>query len=123
MFFVLPLVALVQHWMYRRRRPLYVQNLIFVLHFQSFFFLAGALLLLVALAGAPLFRTTAEELAGSLDLVLYAWSAVYLFIADRRVYQAGAFEAIVSIFGLAVAYMLLWAIAVSVAGMYVMLHA
>jgi hypothetical protein len=122
MFFVLPLVALVQHWMYRRRRPLYVQNLIFVLHFQSFYFLVGSMLFLIALATAPLFHTTAEDVANSLNLPLYAWAGVYLFIANRRVYQAGAFKAVVSILGLAVAYTILWAIAVSVAGMYAMLH-
>ena len=42
MFVVLPLVALVQYWIYRRQRPLYLENLVFVLHFQSFFYLIGA---------------------------------------------------------------------------------
>jgi hypothetical protein len=37
---VLPLVALVQFWIYRRQRPFYLENLVFVLHFQSFYYMA-----------------------------------------------------------------------------------
>ena len=57
MFVVLPLVALVQFWVYRRQRPLYLENLVFVLHFQSFYYLPSTFALLLAagitaLAGA-----------------------------------------------------------------------
>ena len=54
MFVVLPLVALVQFWVYRRQRPLYLENLVFVLHFQSFYYLASTFALLLAAGIAAL---------------------------------------------------------------------
>ena len=55
MFVVLPLVALVQFWIYRRQRPLYLENLVFVLHFQSFYYLVGAFGFLLAGAVGAVF--------------------------------------------------------------------
>src|SRR4030095_6883891 len=98
MFLVLPLVALVQYLIYRRQRPAYVENLIFILHFQSFYFLVGSLFLLVALGAAAVFSTTAEKVTSSLDLVLYTAAAVYLFVATRRVYHGGVLKTVISIF-------------------------
>jgi hypothetical protein len=122
MFFVLPLVALVQLWMYRRQRPLYVENLIFLLHFQSFYFLTGTLLLLVA-AVAPVFAGTGARVKECLDLALYAWSVAYLVIATRRVYRPGTLEVVLGLLALAIAYTLAWTLGVSAAGMYALLHA
>ena len=115
MFLVLPLVALVQYWMYRRRRPWYVEHLVFVLHFQSFFYLAGSFALLVVLA--------APGIKGWLDLALYLWAAIYLFLATRRVYDAGRIQAALSILVLAIAYTVFWAIGASIAGLYAFLRA
>jgi hypothetical protein len=75
MFVVLPLVALVQFWIFRRQRPLYLENLVFVLHFQSFYYVASTFALMLAaavtaLAGA---RGWFRE---SLEFVVYAWSVV-----------------------------------------------
>ena len=121
MFVVLPLVALVQYLVYRRQRPLYVENLIFVLHFQSFFFLAASLSIVIASGAAAIFRTTA--ITPWLEFALYAWAAIYLFIANRRVYRAGKFKAVLSILALALAYMVFWVIGVSIAAIYAFSHA
>jgi hypothetical protein len=121
MFAVLPLVALVQYALGRRQRPWYVENLIFVLHFQSFYFLAGALGLLLVAAIAGLFKAlgwAGQDFTGLLDLVLYAWSACYLFVANRRVYRAGVLKAVFSVATIAVAYTVFWAAGVAVAALF-----
>jgi hypothetical protein len=56
-----------------------VENLIFVLHFQSFYFLPGSLALLIAAGAAAIFPSASGTIASSPDVVLYAWAAVYLF--------------------------------------------
>jgi hypothetical protein len=121
MFAVLPLVALVQFWVYRRQRPLYLENLVFVLHFQSFFYLAGALALLLgagitALAGA---KATIGEL---FDFAIYVWSVVYLFIATRRVYRASRLKTMLGLAALALSYIVFYTLGVSVASMYAFLR-
>lgn len=115
MFLVLPLVALVQYWLHRRRRPWYVEHLVFVLHFQSFFYLAGSFVLLVAVA-APGTR-------GWLELALYVWAAIYLFLATRRVYDAGRIKALLNVLVLAAAYTVFFTIGASIAGIYAFLRA
>ena len=87
MFVVLPLVALVQFWVYRRQRPLYLENLVFVLHFQSFYYLASTLALLLA-AGIAALAGAGARIGELFDFAMYVWSVVYLFIAMRRVYRA-----------------------------------
>jgi hypothetical protein len=123
MFLVLPLVALVQYWIQRRRRPLYVENLIFVLHFQTFYFLAGLLSLLIGIGTAAMFGSAAQSVTSWLGLAVFAWAGVYLFIAIRRVYQRSAFGAVMSILALAVAYTVFWALGTAAAGLYALLHA
>jgi uncharacterized protein DUF3667 len=117
MFAVLPLVALVQFWVYRRQRPLYLENLVFVLHFQSFFYFVGALALLLgaaitALAGA---RAMVGELV---DFAIYVWSVVYLFVATRRVYRTSRLKTVLGLAALAVSYMVFYTLGVAVASMY-----
>lgn len=121
MFLVLPLVALVQLALFRRRRPSYVENLIFVLHFQTFYYLAGAMLLLLGLLGTALFGP-GPALKENLDALLLAWSAVYLYVANRRVYESGAMRAAFAVIALAVAYAVLWAASVATVGIYAFLH-
>lgn len=121
MFAVLPLVALVQFRVYRRQRPLYLQNLVFVLHFQSFFYLAGALALLLAAGITAL--AGADALVGELfDFAIYAWSVVYLFIATRRVYRTSKLKTVLGLAALAVSYMVFYTLGVSVASLYAFLR-
>jgi hypothetical protein len=117
MFAVLPLVALVQFWVYRRQRPLYLENLVFVLHFQSFFYLAGALALLLAAGITAL--AGARAMVGELfDFAIYAWSVVYLFAATRRVYRTSKLKTALGLAALAVSYMIFYTLGVAVASMY-----
>ena len=122
MFVVLPLVALVQYWLYRRRQPLYVANLIFVLHLQSFYFLTASIFLIVGAGLTAVLHTQPGVVGSWLDFVLFVWSAIYLFIATRRVYASGVVKTLLSILVVAIAYLLFWAVGVSMAGMYALLH-
>lgn len=121
MFVVLPLVALVQFWVYRRQRPLYLENLIFVLHLQSFYYVASALALLLA-AGISAFAGAREAIDQALEFVVYAWSVVYLFIAERRVYRASTLKIVLGLLALAASYTIFYALGVSVASMYAFLR-
>jgi hypothetical protein len=122
MFVVLPLVALVQYWVHRRRRPLYVENLIFVLHFQSFFYLAASLFLLISIAVTAVSEPMGRSLSNGLGLALFLWSAVYLFVAIRRVYATRTFATAMSILALTLAYTIFWAFGVMGASLYALLH-
>jgi hypothetical protein len=121
MFVVLPLVALVQFWIYRRRRPLYLENLVFVLHFQSFYYLASTFALLLAAAIGALVGAGAR--VGELfEFAVSVWSVVYLFMATRRVYRASILKAVLGLAALALSYIVFYTLAVSVAGMYAFLR-
>ena len=122
MFVVLPLVALVQFWIYRRQRPMYLENLVFVLHFQSFYYLTSALALLLG-ATVNAFAGPKGVVAEALGFVVYAWSVVYLFIAERRVYRASAVKIVFGLLALATSYIIFYSLGVAVAGMYAFLRA
>jgi hypothetical protein len=123
MFVVLPLVALVQYWVYRRQRPLYLENLVFVLHFQSFFYLIGALAFLLAGGIGAVFAGQRGVIGELFDFLVYAWSIIYVFMATRRVYRASVLKTVLGLAALAVAYMVFWLLSVSVVGMYAFLRA
>jgi hypothetical protein len=122
MFAVLPLVALVQFWVYRRQRPFYLENLVFVLHFQSFYYMASTLALLLA-AGIGALVGAGARIGELFEFALYLWSVVYLFIAVRRVYRASVLKTMLGLAALAVSYVIFYALGVSVAGMYAFLRA
>lgn len=122
MFVVLPLVALAQFWVYRRQRPLYLENLVFVLHFQSFYYLASTFALLLA-AGITALAGAGAKVGELFDFVIYVWSVVYLFMAIRRVYRASIVKTVLGLAALAVSYIVFYALAVSVAGTYAFLRA
>jgi hypothetical protein len=117
MFVVLPLVALVQFCIYRRQRPLYLQNLVFVLHFQSFFYLVSAAALLLA-AGIGTFAGARDPIGQALEFAVYLWSVVYLFIAERRVYRASTLKIVLALLALAASYMIFYSLGIAVAGLY-----
>ena len=122
MFVVLPLVALVQFWIYRRQRPLYLENLVFVLHFQTFYYLASTFALLLA-AGVAAIVGAGARIGELFEFAIYLWSVVYLFIAMRRVYRASTLKTVLGLVALAVSYIIFYALGVSVAGMYAFLRA
>jgi hypothetical protein len=122
MFAVLPLVALVQFWIYRRQRPFYLEHLVFVLHFQSFYYLASTLALLLA-AGITAVVGAAARIGELLEFALLVWSLIYVFLALRRVYRASALKTMLGLAALTVAYVIFYALGVSVAGLYAFLRA
>jgi hypothetical protein len=122
MFLVLPLVALVQFWIYRRQRPLYLENLVFVLHFQSFYYLVSTFALLLA-AGIAVFAGARARIGELFEFAIYVWSAVYLFKAARRVYRASMLRTVLGLAALTLSYIVFWALGVSVAGLYAFLRA
>jgi hypothetical protein len=122
MFVVLPLVALVQFWIYRRQRPLYLENLVFVLHFQSFYYLVSAAALLLA-AGIGTFAGAQDQIGQAFEFAVYLWSLVYLFFAERRVYRARTVKIVLALLAIAVSYMIFYSLGVAVAGMYAFIRA
>ena len=122
MFAVLPLVALVQFWIYRRQRPLYLEHLVFVLHFQSFYYLASTLALLLA-AGIGALVGAAARIGELFEFALLLWSLVYVFLALRRVYRASVLKTVLGLAALALSYVIFYALGVSVAGMYAFVRA
>jgi hypothetical protein len=122
MFAVLPLVALVQFWIYRRQRPFYLENLVFVLHFQSFYYMASTLALLLA-AGIGALVGAGARIGELFEFAIYSWSVVYLFIAVRRVYRASVLKTVLGLAALAVSYVTFYALGVAVAGTYAFLRA
>jgi hypothetical protein len=122
MFVVLPLVALVQFWIFRRQRPLYLENLVFVLHFQSFYYLTSALALLLA-GGVTAIAGAGARIGELLEFAVYVWSVVYVYLALRRVYRASTFKTVLGLVVLALSYMIVYALGVAFAGMYAFIRA
>ena len=122
MFVVLPLVALVQYWIHRRRRPLYVENLVFVLHFQSFYYLVGALIFVLAGGVSAVLGANAFDISSWLSAALLVWSAVYLFLAIRRVYGCGVVKTLFNLLAMTLAYSAFWAVGVSLTTILVILR-
>ncbi|MDP8220333.1 MAG: DUF3667 domain-containing protein [Candidatus Stygibacter frigidus] len=82
MFFLLPLAALILKLLYRRK-ILYFQHLIFLLHVHSFFFFTMIL-----------FRIIHFEIVFAIFFLL---SSVYLYIALKRYYQQSVFKTLVKL--------------------------
>ena len=78
-FLLLPVFALLLKLMYLRRRSLYLDHLVFALHYHAFAFVILTALIL-ARANLP------RPVAAPLVIVLWLWIYVYLFFALRRVY-------------------------------------
>jgi hypothetical protein len=79
MFILLPLFAGVLKLLYIRRGRYYAEHFVFLLHVHSFvFFLATVMLLLSGWDGARW-----------VELGLWIWSLVYIYLAMKRVYGQG----------------------------------
>jgi hypothetical protein len=122
MFIVLPLVALGQYWIQRRCRTFYVENLVFVLHFQSFYYVVGAVFFLLAGGVSAVLGSNAFDVSGLLSAALLVWSAVYLYLAIRRVYGCGVIKTLFNLLALALAYSAFWALGVSITTLLVILR-
>ncbi len=99
MFFLLPLFAAVLKLMYWRKRRLYVEHLIFLLHVHAFAFLVLTPLLLIHPAW----------LVGCVSLALL----VYVFVALRVVYKQGWIKTSVKFFLLGTGYVVLLSLCIA----------
>ncbi|HET9448830.1 MAG TPA: hypothetical protein VFO35_21345, partial [Steroidobacteraceae bacterium] len=57
------------------------------------------------------------------EFALLLWSLVYVFLAMRRVYRASVLKTVLGLGALAAAYVIFYALGVSVAGLYAFLRA
>jgi hypothetical protein len=108
MFLFLPLIALVMAALYLGSKRYYVEHLLFFLHYHSFFFLAGIVVLVLDRLGAATTGSTSglfESAENLLILVLIIYVPVYLYRAMRRVYGQGRFLTAIKFTTLAVAYL------------------
>lgn len=102
LFVLLPLMALVLKVLYPLSRRYYVEHLLFVLHFHSFVFLALCLQVLMARLTPP--TPIPDGISGLLSFALFVYVPVYLFKAQRRVYEQGRLLTVAKFLTLLVAY-------------------
>ncbi|MDP8323026.1 MAG: DUF3667 domain-containing protein [Candidatus Stygibacter australis] len=95
MFFLLPLAALILKLLYRRK-ILYFQHLIFLLHVHSFFFLTMFV-----------FRMIPFEIVFVLFFLL---SSVYLYIAQKKYYQQSVIKTLVKLSLFSTGYFIILAV-------------
>ncbi len=102
LFVLLPLMALALKILYPLSKRFYVEHLLFVVHYHAFVFLVLTLQVFMSRTGSLL---RAPEI--SMDVVTLALSLyvpVYLYKAQRRVYEQGRFVTIIKFLILALAY-------------------
>lgn len=87
MFFFLPLLALAMQLLYPLSQRYYVEHLLFLLHFHSFFFVLFTLTTLLSRVPVVLPAQDAATALATFAAVLY--TPVYLYLAMRRVYAQG----------------------------------
>lgn len=80
-FLLLPVFALLLKLLYWRRRRLYLDHLIFALHYHAFAFVIFTWMILAGAARLP------QPLLVPLVLALWIWIFLYLFLALRTAYD------------------------------------
>jgi hypothetical protein len=92
MFVLVPLVALLFKFWYLFAKKYYIEHLIFALHNHSFLFVVLLLMMLAnSFAGwqEPSEEGSLTAAVNVLNVVIWTWIPVYLFISLKRVYQQG----------------------------------
>ena len=97
LFFLLPIFTLVVSLLYIRRKYNYTENLVFVFHVQTVFFL----LLLIFLIADRIFPTKAIYVIFTLTFM------IYLYKAMRRFYGQGWFKTLIKYFLLNTSFLIL----------------
>ena len=107
MFALIPLFALLLKLFYwrKRRHTLYVQHLVHSLHLHAFFFIAGALLMLVYLL-----IKVPGYMEDEAQLILLSIIGVYVFTSFNRVYQQNWYKTLLKIIILGPLYFFLLSI-------------
>ena len=99
MFLLLPFVALILKMLYVRRKRLYIEHVIFLLHFQAFAYLLIAIDLVISSEFPHL-----EPNAVIVPLIL-----LYLWVAMRRVYKQGWIRTSLKMFSFLMLYCFVFA--------------
>jgi len=93
-FLLLPLFAVYLGFFFKRKERHYLENIIFSLHYHSFYFVMGTVILLFD-----------RLLRGDSDtLILIIIAAIYLFVAVKRFYNFSWLSTIWRFLGLATVY-------------------
>lgn len=118
-FLFLPLMALVQKFLYLFSGRYYVEHLLFFVHFHSFFFLV--LTIAILLSRVPEFFPGQGPITILAIVAMSVYIPVYLFKAMRRVYGQGFFLTLVKYLLLFVAYYVCLAITMILGLLYTVL--
>jgi hypothetical protein len=108
MFIALPVLAGFMALLYLGSRRYYVEHLVFFVHFHTFFFLAGIVVLLLERLGdldGNVFARGADTLANAVEFVCVFYLPWYLYRAMRRVYGQGRVWTFAKFLALDVAYL------------------
>lgn len=103
LFVLMPLMALVLKLLYPLSKRYYVEHLLFVIHYHAFVFLILSLQVLVARLGSLL--PAAELPVDILTIAMSLYVPVYLYLAQRCVYEQGRFFTVAKFLILAFAYL------------------
>jgi hypothetical protein len=99
MFIFVPALAVVMKLMYWRPRRYYVEHLLFFVHTHAFIFALFGLYVL-------LLRLVPAVLDDWIQLVVWGYTAYYLFVSMRRVYGQGRFITFVKYTALSFTYLI-----------------
>lgn len=102
LFILLPVMALILKALYPLSKRFYVEHLLFVVHYHAFVFLILSLQVLVSRLGALAAVPDLPFDVVGLAMALYV--PVYLYKAQRRVYEQGRFFTVVKFSVLTLAY-------------------
>jgi hypothetical protein len=113
LFLLLPLFALMLKVAYVFKRRLYMEHLIVALHSHAFLCLDLLLVFgVIALDRVVAPNTFADGMLHLLEVVLFAWMALYLLIMQKRVYRQGWFMTLVKYCALGFCYCVLLGIGI-----------
>lgn len=104
MFLFLPLIAAGMLLLYWRPRRWYVEHLVFYLHNHSAAFLMASWVMLLQLATRAL--TVIEPVVSFLELAVFFWLVIYLYLAMRRFYGQGRARTLLKLVVISVFYAL-----------------
>ena len=97
-FLFLPVFALLLKLLYLRRGILYLDHLVFALHFHAFAFLVMAAAIPINETGIP------RGVAAAIGITAWTWIFVYLFLALRTVYRDSLLTAVLRFAALMLLY-------------------
>jgi len=112
MFALQPISALLLMLLYFRQKRLYAEHFIFSLHVHAFAYLLTLLLLLFGASRiTTLVGMSMDTWSDVSSLLIILISSIYLFLAQRRMYQQSRRKTLVKYVLFGAAYLVIWAIA------------